>query len=126
MIRDAYLKDLKGISEGNVKIIITSLKFPIKVSTPKAKFSTCKNQISYASLKGFSNLHSKSASKLSSSKSFLSFLSFFTLIKHILKLRILFQLLLLSHSGTKRSLKSNIQGTRRALGHLGTQRVLRQ
>ena len=122
----------KDISEecflfnGNVN---ASLKSLLKVPTQKEKFNLHKNQTYLANLKPFSNHSSVSASKLSSLKSSLPFLSLFTSIKHLLIISILFQSYLISYSGTQSAFKdsahSNIHIKRRTLeGHSDTQRVL--
>ena len=72
----------------NVRIINTTLTFPIKVPTQKAKFSFYKKPIYIANLKIFLNLRFDSASKVSSSKSPLLFISFCSFIKRYFILRI--------------------------------------
>ena len=111
----------------------------MKLLTQKAKFSLHKSQIQIANLKSFSDQFYDSASRLSSSKSSLTFLSLFIYIKHLFVISTSFQSHLIRHSIMQKHLKTlkhsghsestrapgQLEGNRRATGHFkGTRRLL--
>ena len=114
----------------------------MKLLTQKAKFSLWKSQIQIANLKNFSNQFFDSASRLSSSKSYLTFLSLFIYIKHLFVISTSFQSHLIRHSVMQKAFKDTqmalkhsrhsestrapgqSEGNRKAIGHFKDTRSL--